>query len=125
LGAETAQVSDRRHELSISTKVRRRSRELRIVVPAGAPSQPRNGRLVMLLGRAALAREQLFTGTATNEVLTDRELRRVARFAFLAPDIVAAMLEGRQPISLAARQLARMPDLPLDWAEQRRILGFV
>ena len=124
LGAETGEVCDRRYELAISTKVRRRSRELRIVVPAGAPSHPRNGRLVMLLGRAALAREQLFAGAATDEVLADRELRRVARFAFLAPDIVAAILEGRQPTSLAARQLARMPELPLDWAEQRRILGF-
>jgi hypothetical protein len=71
-----------------------------------------------------LAREQLFAETATDDVLADRELRRVARFAFLAPDIVAAILEGRQPPSLAARQLARMPELPLDWAEQRRILGF-
>ena len=124
LGAETGEVSGRRHQIAISTKVRRRSRELRIVVPAGAPSQPGNGRLVMLLGRAALAREQLFTGTATNEVLVDRELRRVVRFAFLAPDIVAAILEGWQPPSLAARQLARMPELPLDWAEQRRALGF-
>ena len=124
LGAGSGQVSGRRHDLSIPTKVRRRSRELRMVVPAGAPSHPRNGRLVMLLGRAAMAREQLFAGTATDGVLADRELRRVARFAFLAPDIVAAILEGRQPTSLAARQLARMPELPLDWAEQRRILGF-
>ena len=124
LSAETGEISGRRHELSVPTKVRRRSRELRIVVPSGAPSLPRNGRLVMLLGRAALAREQLLTGTANDKVLADRERRRVARFAFLAPDIVAAILEGRQPVSLAARQLARMPELPLDWAEQRRLLGF-
>ena len=123
LGAKSGQNSDQRHELTISTKVRRRSRELRIVVPAGAPTHPRNGRLMMLLGRAALAREQLLAESATDGVLADRELRRVARFAFLAPDIVAAILEGRQPPSLAARQLARMPELPLDWAEQRRILG--
>ena len=124
LGAETGQNSDRRYELSIPTKVRRRSRELRIVVPAGAPTKRRNGRLVVLLGRAALAREQLLAESASDDVLTDRELRRVARFAFLASDIVAAILEGRQPPSLVARQLARMPELPLNWAEQRRILGF-
>ena len=78
----------------------------------------------MLLARAALARDKLFVSGADDGLTADRELRRLARFAFLAPDIVATILEGRQPDSLAARQLARMPELPLDWSEQRRILGF-
>lgn len=49
---------------------------------------------------------------------------RVARLATLAPDITAAILEGRQPASLTSRSLLRLPELPLDWAEQRRLLGF-
>ena len=49
---------------------------------------------------------------------------RVARLATLAPDITAAILEGRQPASLTSRILLRLPELPHDWAEQRRILGF-
>lgn len=49
---------------------------------------------------------------------------RLARLATLAPDITAAILEGRQPASLTSRVLLRLPELPYDWAEQRQLLGF-
>ena len=44
--------------------------------------------------------------------------------SFLAPDIVEAILDGRQPTELTAARLKRVRDLPLSWAEQREILGF-
>ena len=44
--------------------------------------------------------------------------------AFLAPDIVEAILEGRQPVELTAARLIRVCDLPALWAEQRQSLGF-
>ena len=43
--------------------------------------------------------------------------------AFLAPDIVEAILQGRQPIELTAARMLRIRDLPLSWAEQRQRLG--
>lgn len=49
---------------------------------------------------------------------------RLIRLAFLAPDIVAAIVEGRQPTDLTATRLSRWKNLPLGWAEQRRDLGF-
>jgi hypothetical protein len=49
---------------------------------------------------------------------------RLARLATLAPDITAAILEGRQPAALTSRMMLRLPELPHDWAEQRRMLGF-
>jgi hypothetical protein len=48
----------------------------------------------------------------------------VLPLAALAPDITAAIIEGRQPADLTAKRLRDLPDLPLDWAEQRRMLGF-
>ena len=42
--------------------------------------------------------------------------------AFLAPDIVEAILDGRQPADLTVQKLLR--SLPLAWAEQRQRLGF-
>ena len=51
-------------------------------------------------------------------------LVRLARLRFLAPDITMAILEGRQPIEMTARSLLRGGELPLDWENQRRILGF-
>ncbi|HEX9768963.1 MAG TPA: recombinase family protein, partial [Kiloniellales bacterium] len=43
--------------------------------------------------------------------------------AFLAPDIVESILEGRHPIELTAKRLKRLR-LPASWDEQRRLLGF-
>ncbi len=40
--------------------------------------------------------------------------------AFLALDIVEAILQGRQPVELTALRLKRT-HLPLSWAEQRRV----
>jgi site-specific DNA recombinase len=44
--------------------------------------------------------------------------------AFLAPDIVEAILAGTQPVELTAETLTRHADLPLSWADQKRSLGF-
>jgi len=44
--------------------------------------------------------------------------------AFLAPDIVEAILDGTQPVDLTAETLSRLPDLPVSWADQRALLGF-
>jgi hypothetical protein len=49
---------------------------------------------------------------------------RTIRLAFLAPDIVAAILAGRQPVALMPRRLMRIGEMPLEWHRQRRLLGF-
>ena len=56
--------------------------------------------------------------------LDDGEISRILPLAFLAPDIIAAILNGRQPVELSARHLKRLKPLPPSWAEQRQLLGF-
>src|SRR6476660_51896 len=51
------------------------------------------------------------------------EVSRTLPLAFLAPDIIEAILGGRQPIELTARQLLRIRNLPSSWEDQRRRLG--
>ncbi len=75
--------------------------------------------------------KQLQTGAAATvveiakaEALDDGEVSRVLPLAFLAPDIVEAILDGRQPLNLTARDLKRLKPLPTSWARQRQILGF-
>ncbi len=41
----------------------------------------------------------------------------------LAPDIVTAIVEGRQPPTLKASMLQDI-DLPIAWIDQRALLGF-
>lgn len=58
------------------------------------------------------------------EALDDGEVSRVLPLAFLAPDIVEAVFDGRQPLNLTARDLKRLRPLPTSWAKQRQVLGF-
>lgn len=46
----------------------------------------------------------------------------MARLAYLAPDIVRAILAGTQPAHLTGRSLWRMAFLPVTWADQRKLL---
>ena len=49
------------------------------------------------------------------------EISRELPLAFLAPDIVAAVLKGDFPVT--ASQLRRLHDLPASWVEQRRLFS--
>jgi hypothetical protein len=48
---------------------------------------------------------------------------RMVRMGSLAPDIIEAILEGRQTAAVTF-EVFRKP-IPLDWSEQRLMLGFV
>jgi site-specific DNA recombinase len=49
----------------------------------------------------------------------------LVRLSYLAPDIVHALLEDRQPIELTPTRLVALSrNLPHHWQEQRRLLGF-
>jgi hypothetical protein len=50
-------------------------------------------------------------------------LAKLVELSCLAPDIVTAIVEGRQPETLTARRLSAA-SLPLEWAGQRQVLGF-
>jgi len=47
---------------------------------------------------------------------------RILRLTLLAPDIIMAILDGREPSGLSLGKLTKT--LPLDWVDQRKALGF-
>ncbi len=61
---------------------------------------------------------------AARDGVHETEVSRTLTLAFISPDIVAAILAGRQPVELTAERLKRLQALPADWAGQRRLLGF-
>jgi DNA invertase Pin-like site-specific DNA recombinase len=89
-----------------------------------------DSRLVRLMQEARSAQSLVF-GNRDHSVsdLARMAGRRVGSFSrlvrlnYLAPDIVAAILDGTQPADLTRRRLIEC-DLPIDWALQRRLLGF-
>lgn len=55
--------------------------------------------------------------------VTARYVSRLVRYAFLAPDVVEAILSGIQPARLTVDSLKN--GIPLDWAEQRECFGLL
>jgi site-specific DNA recombinase len=52
----------------------------------------------------------------------DEHVRRVLRIGYLAPDIIEAIIEGRQPRSMTVKRLLQR--VPCDWADQRAAFDF-
>ena len=112
--------------VSLPLRMVRRGAELKVVLASGGPQQTPDPALLKLVALAMSARKSLFANKADRLTshYSKRHLWQLLRISFLAPDIVTAIIEGRQPPSLTGRQLLRVTDLPLDWAGQRRILAF-
>lgn len=92
------------------------------------PQTCEDRKLIQAVVRAHTWIEQLTDGSfksidelAAKARLNEKVVRLNLRLAYLAPDITQAILEGRQ----GALTLSRIPQvLPLDWSEQRELLGF-
>jgi hypothetical protein len=61
-----------------------------------------------------------FAAIATRENQSERSVRMILSLAFLAPDIVKAAIDGTLP---RRHGLSTLTDLPMDWAEQRKVVG--
>jgi hypothetical protein len=70
----------------------------------------------------ATGRARSLQELANREGITRRYIRRLVNLAFLSPQLVEAILQGRQPVELTATRLTEL-DLPLDWTEQHRLLA--
>jgi site-specific DNA recombinase len=115
-----------------ATKVRR-GHQLRLVIPGpqvlNITPSTRDEKLVALIAEAHSARkmilaspEQSIAAIAASHGRCRTRLGKLAALSCLAPDIVTAIVEGRQPASLTARTLQDI-DLPLAWTDQRALLG--
>ena len=66
---------------------------------------------------------QKLTQLATRLGVDRSYVARILRLPLLAPDIIEAILEGREPSGLSLARLTRK--FPLVWEDQRRRFGFV
>ncbi|SDB47243.1 hypothetical protein [Bauldia litoralis] len=119
--------------LHVPITLRRIGGRKMVVSPDGeqpwAPPRPQvDGPLVNALARAFRWKDMLDAGRyATVEELAEAErmnasfLARVLRLTLLAPDIVEAILDGRQPPTLQLQPLIRK-GFPLAWGAQRQAL---
>lgn len=88
--------------------------------------------LIRTLGKAFYWQSLLDSGEVSNTSELARQLKlepgwvaEVLRMTLLAPDIVQAILDGRQPRNLNLQTMrGRGNDMPVTWEEQRRVFGF-
>ena len=103
-----------------------------VVMPADAPAsdlRPRvDSTLVKALGRAFRWKRMLESGEfATVKELAEHEkvalsyLTRVLRLSLLAPEIVGAILEGRQPTEMKLADL--LEPFPVEWKGRKSLCG--
>jgi site-specific DNA recombinase len=102
-----------------------------IIIPGGAgtPPQRLDRSLVLAVARGRTWASALRRGeyADTAEIagkcgLGESYVRRILRLAYLAPDIVESIAEGRQPRGLTLERLLGL--VPFAWAEQRQRFGF-
>ena len=117
--------------LDIPAVLTRAGLSMRLVVPGARPDTHADPCLLRLLGRAVTIHDRLtqppartLPQIAAAEQVSASYVTRLLRLRYLAPDIVAAIVEGRQPAALTATTLMHDTRLPLAWAAQRARLGF-
>jgi hypothetical protein len=59
---------------------------------------------------------------ARNEGVSERYITQIIKLAYLAPDIMSAIIKGNIPATLTLVRLKKA--IPLDWNEQRSLFGF-
>ena len=114
---------------------RRHTRKLLIAPPGQEDAKVRSSfdlPMIRTIGKAFYWQKLLDSGEVANATELARQLKlepgwvaEVLRLTRLAPDIVQAILDGRQPRHLNLHAVrGRQAEVPVDWDEQRRLFGF-
>ena len=112
--------------------LRKRGGRRLVVAPDGAPWSPPRARidstLIKALARAHWWKKMLDDGRygsvtelAAGEKLDREYLGKILMLTLLAPNIVEAILDGRQPVELGVHVLRE--GIPAEWGEQRSALA--
>lgn len=119
-------------EASIPISGVRSGKQLRLVVPPLPTTDDtrRDRAMIKLVVQALSLRERLtdqqagtFEDLARQLGYSREHAADLLRVSYLAPDILTAILDGRQPTGLSRAKLIKTPRMPLGWQHQRALLG--
>ena len=103
---------------------------MRLIVPGTNSGGTPDPRLLQAVTQARDWLRRLTSGSARSiaeiakaEGVTGSYVTRVLYRAFLAPSIVRSIQQGTQPATLTVETFKHIT-LPLDWQEQRKVLGY-
>jgi hypothetical protein len=119
-------------EFTAAVDFKRRGVESKIVVPGMSQQNQASNcdpALIKAIARGRAWFDELATGRARSlrnlaerDGISRRYIRHLVDVAFLSPQLVDTILQGRQPVELTATRLTEL-DLPLDWIEQQELLA--
>jgi site-specific DNA recombinase len=118
--------------LRVPAHLKRVGREMRMLVEGADDQTSADPSLLRVIARAHDIQGRLSQNTdltvhdiAREERVTAAYIYTLLRLPWLAPDIITAIVNGRQPQQLSAKTLMNKASrLPADWTEQRTLLGF-
>jgi site-specific DNA recombinase len=111
----------------------RTARQVKLVLPSAPTSEGtrKDPALIKLVVQAVSLRGAADNRPSTSFDQLSRALgysrehaADLLRLGYLAPDIISAIIDGRQPAELTRTRLMQTPRLPLGWQQQRAVLGF-
>ena len=128
-----AMSSDQQLVLEAPVKLKRRGIETKLLLDGDSATGPKtDGGLLRVVGLAhrsledlAKARSGSIRELARRYDIDESNLSRILPLAFLAPDIVQAIVDGSQPDTLTLQRLKQLGTLPHDWEAQRIALGLI
>jgi site-specific DNA recombinase len=122
------------HRLQIKTRLKRCGGEIRLVLLGDSQEErlPKpDPNLIRAMAKAHIWARQLISGeiASISDIARRNDTSRsrassILTLAFLTPDIVEAILEGRQPPEVNLERLTSTGGIPNSWDEQRRLYGF-
>jgi hypothetical protein len=118
--------------LTVRARLQRVGREMKMLVENTDDQTEADPALLRIVARAHDIQERLMHKSeltlhaiASKEHVTPGYVSRLLRLSSLAPDIITAIVNGKNPPQLTAKKLMRMAlEIPVDWTAQRKLLGF-
>ncbi|MHA6264828.1 recombinase family protein [Arenibacterium sp. CAU 1754] len=125
IDADPAELDDTSFVHNKPFQLRKRGVETKIIL-ADAPADT-DETLIRNIAKAHAWFERIkagetFAGIVGTENTSKRRIQQLIGLAFLAPDIVRDVLDGKQPIGFTSEWCLRH-DLPSDWTAQRQLLA--
>ena len=117
----------------VRARLQRVGREMKMLVENTDDQTEADPALLRIVARAHDIQERLIQNgeltlhaIASQEHVTPGYVSRLLRLPSSgAPDITTAIVNGNNPPQLTAKKLMRLAlKIPVDWSEQRKLLGF-
>jgi site-specific DNA recombinase len=118
--------------LTVPARLQRVGREMKMLVENADDQTEADPALLRIVARAHDIQERLMQKSgltlhaiASQERVTPGYVSRLLRLSSLAPDIITAIVNGKNPPQLTAKKLMRLAlEIPVHWTAQRKLLGF-